>query len=144
MRTDEDRAGQVTQISRTPATRRAHFRYPLRISVSYRWTNGQVVNRSKGVARDISEEGAFVVTPDCPPMKEVVDLVFRMPRLRKPVAVPEMQIAMEGRVVRVEHDPVLQVNVGFAVRSRKASRAEEGPIQDAAWLSGTSVGSPTN
>ena len=141
MRTEEDRVGQ---INRTAAAGRAHFRYPLRISVSYRWTNGQVVNRAKGIARDISEEGAFVVTSNCPPMKEVVNLLFRMPRGRKPVAVPEMQIAMEGRVVRVEHDPVLQTNVGFAVRKRRAARAEGGGIQDAAWLCESPVGPRTN
>lgn len=133
-----------SEKSRKPTSRREHFRYPLRVPVTYRWVDGEVVNRSRGWTRNLSEEDAFVISGDCPVERSVVSLQFQIPRLRKPVYVPAVRMEMEADVVRVERDQALQTNAGFAVRKRKTAPAVDDAIPDEVWQRGYWAGSRAN
>jgi len=120
-----------------------HFRYPLRVSVGYRWTNSEGVCCGKGRTRNISDTGAFIVSSDCPAEKDVVNLLFHIPRLRK-AAMPSVRLAMEARVVRVEKDRDLHTKVGFAVRKRGVAAHQEEEFSEALWQRGYVAGSRAN
>jgi hypothetical protein len=107
------------KISRGFPSRRAQVRYPLRISVAYRWKdNGGTSHGSKGLTRNVSEAGAFVQASQCPAEDDIVDLFFRIPRARSLPAVRAMRMTMQAKVVRLEQNVELGVDIGFAVHKR--------------------------
>jgi hypothetical protein len=118
----QSRDSWLSQIKRELPSRRTHVRYPLRISIDYRWRDRYGTDRGgKGWTRNISEEGAFIQTQECPGEDENVNLFFRM---RTPS--PSKRMTMEARVVRVERSVEEGLALGFAVQKRAIAAARDG------------------
>lgn len=117
------------------SSRRAHVRFPLRVSVGFQWGEGGNKRDGRGWTRNLSEEGAFIETAKCPAEGESVDLLFRIPRARRPTSIRAIRVVMEARVVRVqvEEDTRGAVKVGFAVQKHPTVASQPAQTHDAAW-----------
>jgi hypothetical protein len=136
----QTRDSWTSQRRREYTTRRAHMRYPLRILVGYRWRDSHGAKRGgKGWTRNLSEEGAFVQTRDCPAEHEDVDLFLRIPRLRTSSIVSAMRMTMEGRVVRVERNTEQGIDLGFAIQKRRGVSSDDGDAQELAGTRGRTL-----
>ena len=115
----DDLLDEVRDEDPTRNVRRS-LRYPLRAPVTFTWRGlDGVEHRGKGISRDISEGGAYVVTRTCPPLRSSITLVIRFASL--PGLAPSYRLELAGRVVRIE--PLLHAmshskeSWGFAVSS---------------------------
>ena len=90
------------------------MRFPVRTPVIFWWTNEHGERQqAEGHSRDISEQGAFVFAPDCPPLGVNVGLRIDVEAL--PDANKTLPIEFEGTIVRVEQPGVENASSGFAV-----------------------------
>jgi hypothetical protein len=109
------------------------MRYPVEARVSFSWSDGDGNKcHGEGTSRDISETGAFVLAPACPPLGAKVELKVSFVALPNPTRTLHMEL--EGRVLRVEQTPEGQGDTGFAVLTQgvilhedKESTGEENP-----------------
>jgi hypothetical protein len=74
-------------------------RYPLDLGVTFEWTNDDPDSFGTGSTRDISAEGMFVFSENCPPCNAQLTCEVTAPRSR---SAGSLQIKASGRVVRVE------------------------------------------
>ena len=74
-------------------------RYPLDLGVTFQWSNDGQDNFGTGSTRDISAEGMFVFSENCPPCNAQLTCEVTAPRSR---SAGSLQIKASGRVVRVE------------------------------------------
>jgi hypothetical protein len=74
-------------------------RYPLDLGVTFQWTNDGQDYFGTGSTRDISAEGMFVFSENCPPCDAQLTCEVTAPRSR---SAGSLQIKASGRVVRVE------------------------------------------
>ena len=106
-------AGLVIQES----YRRRHIRYPLRVPVEFRRAGShgspEVV---KGVTRDISEGGAFVITRELPPLGATVELAAHLSVLHSR---PVLTVEMVGEVVRLETQAGQEERWGYALSANR-------------------------
>ena len=86
-------------------------RYPLDLGVTFQWTNEGQDYFGTGSTRDISAEGMFVFSENCPPCNAQLTCEVTAPRSR---SAGSLQIKASGRVVRVEDSPSVKRR-GFAV-----------------------------
>jgi hypothetical protein len=86
-------------------------RYPLALGVTFEWTNDDQDYFGTGSTRDISAEGMFVFSENCPPCNAQLTCEVTAPRSR---SAGSLQIKASGRVVRVE-DSQSGKRGGFAV-----------------------------
>ena len=86
-------------------------RYPLDLGVTFQWTNDSQEYFGSGSTRDISAEGMFVFSENCPPCNAHLTCEVTAPRSR---SAGSLQIKTSGRVVRVE-DSQSGKRCGFAV-----------------------------
>jgi hypothetical protein len=91
--------------------RRKTSRYPLDLGVTFQWTNDDQDYFGTGSTRDISAEGMFVFSENCPPHNTPLTCEVTAPRSRSSGS---LQIKTSGRVVRVE-DSQSAKRRGFAV-----------------------------
>ena len=102
------------------------MRYPLRASVVYRWRDSDGMRRcGRGWTQDVSEEGVLVCSENCPAVGELLDLVLRVPTLRKPAPAPALRMDMKAKVIRILNDTGERKNLGFAARRRDGAGAME-------------------
>lgn len=96
---------------------RKSMRYPVRERVSFWWKeeNGNQ-RQGEGTSRDISETGAFVLTPDCPPVGAEVELSIFFSLLTD--AAQPLRMELEGQVLRVEQTCAGRGSSGFAVLTK--------------------------
>lgn len=93
---------------------RSAFRYGLSAPAHFSW---EIADRGRvhgeGITRDLSTQGAFVVTSTCPPMQTAVHVEIALPSL------PGMRTAIcltgMARVVRVEKPSEDCDEIGFAI-----------------------------
>jgi len=85
-------------------------RYPLDLGVTFQWTNDDQDHSGTGSTRDISAEGMFVFSENCPPCNAQLTCEVTAPRSR---SAGSLQIKASGRVVRVEDSQ--SGKSGFAV-----------------------------
>src|SRR5437899_12080847 len=74
-------------------------RYPLDLGVTFQWTNDGQDYFGTGSTRDISAEGMFVFSENCPPCNAQLTCEVTAPRSR---SAGSLQIKASGRVVRVD------------------------------------------
>src|SRR5205807_4920192 len=74
-------------------------RYPLDLGVTFQWTNDGQDYFGTGSTRDISAEGMFVFSENCPPYNTQLTCEVTAPRSR---SAGSLQIKTSGRVVRIE------------------------------------------
>jgi PilZ domain-containing protein len=86
-------------------------RYPLDLGVTFWWTNEGQDYFGTGSTRDISGEGMFIFSENCPPCNAQLTCEVTAPRSR---SAGSLQIKASGRVVRVE-DTQTSKRCGFAV-----------------------------
>jgi hypothetical protein len=93
---------------------RRTLRFPLQTTVTFRWTNGNGdEHQGEGRSRDVSEHGAFVLAPDCPPVGTNVVLKIALEGIANGMSALPMEL--KGEVLRVEQPPAQAGNGGFAV-----------------------------
>ena len=93
---------------------RKGMRYPVKETVSFWWKDEHGNKRhGEGTSRDISETGAFVHAPVCPPVGAHVELRVFFAQLAEGTRLPRMKL--EGRVLRVEQIWAGKGSSGFAV-----------------------------
>jgi hypothetical protein len=92
------------------------MRYPVRAPVSFSWNdeNGNPCE-GQGTSRDVSETGAFVFAPACPPAGAHVKLGIVLVELPGPTKIVRMEV--DGRVLRVEQSTAAGSS-GFAVLTK--------------------------
>jgi hypothetical protein len=90
------------------------MRYPVETRVSFWWEDEDGNQRQgEGTSRDISETGAFVFAPGCPPVGADVKLrIFIVPA---PHTTRVLNMEFEGQVLRVEQTTPGGGKSGFAV-----------------------------
>jgi len=74
-------------------------RYPLKLGVTFQWTNEGQDYSGTGSTRDISAVGMFIFSEDLPPYDARLSCEVSAPRAR---SAGSLQIKAAGRVVRVE------------------------------------------
>lgn len=95
------------------ATRKT-MRFPVRTPVIFWWTDEHGKRQqAEGRSRDISEQGAFVFAPDCPPLGANVGLRIDVEAL--PDVDRTLPIEFEGKIIRVVQPDVEDASSGFAV-----------------------------
>jgi len=87
-------------------------RYPLDLGVTFQWSNDGQDNFGTGSTRDISAQGMFVFSENCPPCDAQLSCEVTAPRSR---SAGSLQIKASGRVVRVEDSQSGSGKRGFAV-----------------------------
>lgn len=103
---------------------RNRVRYRLAANAVFSWESAQRSRLlGKGVTRDISLEGAFILTVTCPPVGTMLQLEIFLPPVGP--GARSVRIQTKATVIRVEHTGG---NEGFAVVGQGfslLSRAEE-------------------
>ena len=95
------------------------MRYPVQARVSFQWKDeGGDLRQGEGTTRDISEAGAFVFAPDCPPVGADVEL--RISLVELPQATSPLPIELAGQVLRIDQDSEGERSRGFAVLTWRA------------------------
>lgn len=98
--------------------RRRQIRYPLRNSVLYLWEQNGVKRRGRGWSKDVSEEGIYVNSRNCPQEGAPVNLVFRLSARSSRAARIVVRMEMQGSVLRIDRDDTCGEDIGFAVSRR--------------------------
>ena len=92
------------------------LRFLLQTGVTFRWTNGDGQSRhGEGRSRDVSEHGAFVFAPVCPPVGTSVALTIDLEGI--PDEFGPLPVRVAGEVLRVEQSPAERgmITNGFAI-----------------------------
>ena len=93
---------------------RKTLRFPVQTEVTYLWTDGNGQKHSgEGRSRDVSEHGAFILAPLCPPVGSIVVLKIALEGI--PNGIGSLPVEVNSEVLRVERLPVETGNGGFAV-----------------------------
>ena len=93
---------------------RRTLRFPLHTVVTFWWATGNGEQQhGEGRSRDISEHGAFVFTPVCPPVGTSVSLTIDLEGI--PDEIGTLPVEVNGQVLRVEQSFDDGAG-GFAVR----------------------------
>jgi hypothetical protein len=91
---------------------RSTIRYPLEASVVFWWKDEHgACKQEEGRGRDASDRGAFILSPECPPVGAGIRLRISMEGFPNEA----VRIDVEGRVLRVERGRASGRNSGFAV-----------------------------
>jgi hypothetical protein len=96
---------------------RKTLRFLLQTAVTFWWTNGNGEPRQgEGRSRDVSEHGAFVFAPCCPPVGASLTLKIDLEGI--PDEIGRLPVEVEGEVLRVEQSPAERgmLTGGFAVQ----------------------------
>jgi hypothetical protein len=96
---------------------RRTLRFLLQTAVTFWWTNGNGEPREgEGRSRDVSEHGAFVFAPTCPPVGTNVVLKIDLEGI--PDDIGRLPVEVEGEVLRVEQCPAERgmLTGGFAIQ----------------------------
>lgn len=110
--------GRRSPESKLPINRRRQIRYPLRNSVLYLWEDNGVRRRGHGWTKDVSEEGVYVNSRNCPREGNPVNLVFRLARRTANMADPSVRMEMQAKVLRIDRDGACGEDIGFAALRR--------------------------
>ena len=98
----------------TGRPQRRTLRFPLETPVTFWWKNGNGESlQGEGRSRDVSEHGAFVFAPICPPVG--ANLVLTIDLEGIPDEIGSVPIEVEGEVLRVEQSPAERETGGFAI-----------------------------
>jgi hypothetical protein len=91
------------------------MRFPLQTAVKFWWANiSGERQHGEGRSRDISEHGAFVLTPVCPPIGSSVSLRIDLEGI--PDEIGTLPVEVSGEVLRVEQFGAEIVASGFAIQ----------------------------
>jgi hypothetical protein len=91
------------------------MRLPLQTPVSFWWTNVDgTALQGEGRSRDVSEHGAFVFAPVCPPVGSSVMLLMALEGV--PDGIGPLPVEIEGLVLRIERSPAGKEMGGFAIK----------------------------
>ena len=94
---------------------RKTLRFPLQSAVTFWWTNGNgKQHEGEGRSRDVSEHGAFVFAPLCPPVG--ANVVLKIALEGAPNDIVPIPVEVEGEVLRVEPFPAEIGKGGFAIK----------------------------
>jgi hypothetical protein len=96
---------------------RKTLRFLLQTAVTFVWTNGNGESRQgEGRSRDVSEHGAFVFAPVCPPVGASVMLTIDLEGI--PDEIGPFPVEVEGEVLRVQQSPAERgmLTDGFAIQ----------------------------
>jgi hypothetical protein len=95
---------------------RKTLRFLLQTAVTFFWTNGDgKPQHGVGRSRDVSEHGAFVFAPVCPPVGASVTLTIDLEGI--PDEIGPFPVEVEGQVLRVQESPAERgmLTDGFAI-----------------------------
>jgi hypothetical protein len=96
---------------------RRTLRFLLQTAVTFQWTNGDGESRQgEGRSRDVSEHGAFVFAPHCPPVGANVTVKIDLDGIPDEIGILPVEVA--GEVLRVEKSPAERgmLTSGFAIQ----------------------------
>jgi len=106
---------------------RSAIRYSLTAPVTFTWKRPEGLSlQGKGVTRDLSVAGVFVLARACPPPDVTVSLEIAFPSFR--VGQDILKFVIEGQVVRINHTSQDEQGNGFAVRTYGLAIPEGGPV----------------
>src|ERR1700686_4675366 len=102
-------------VVNTGRPQRRTLRFPLETPVTFWWKNGNGEPlQGEGRSRDVSEHGAFVFAPICPPVGVTVKLTMAVEGV--PDATGLCPLEVEGEILRVEQSVSGMEMDGFAIR----------------------------
>lgn len=96
--------------------RREQTRYGVRAPVDFEWIDRGVPHRGRGLTRDISSKGMFIISDSEPPEKSDVQVEVSFPRDEK--APSNLHLSSKALVVRVERPKSFAEVRGFAILNR--------------------------
>ena len=119
------------------AERRRAVRYRTENPAIFCWEGPEDRHfQGKGIARDMSLQGAYILTGTCPPLNAVIQMRVFVPGLS---GASRLRMKAEMTVLRVEPNITGSGQCGFAVVgngfslhtvSKRAPRPAAGPIED--------------
>jgi hypothetical protein len=114
----------LTQTNRREATnRRRHMRYPVRASIEYSWQNKEgFLLQESGWTRNVSEDGALVVSANCPEVGDLVEFTMRVSGKKRASGSPTFSVSMRGEAVRVSSNSSTGTPTEFAIWTRIGDR----------------------
>lgn len=94
---------------------RKTLRFPLQTAVAFSWANESGDRQQgEGRSRDLSEHGAFVFAPICPPVGASVSLTIDLEGI--PDKVGPLPVEVSGEILRVEQFAGERGSSGFAIQ----------------------------
>jgi hypothetical protein len=96
---------------------RRTLRFLLQTAVTFQWTNRNgEARQGEGRSRDVSEHGAFVFAPVCPPVGASVLVKIDLEGI--PDEIGTLPVEVDGEVLRVEQSPAERgmLTSGFAIQ----------------------------
>jgi hypothetical protein len=103
----------VPRGARHQVERRTHFRFPMKVPVIFTWEkSGGVPLRGEGVTRDVSLNGAYVLSSTCPLPNATVHIEIRLTQFS---SAPGILITAKMRAQRVDRATLGKRKGGFAV-----------------------------
>ena len=114
---------------RVPSELRNGIRYRVDAVALFSWQGGPGGRfQGEGVTRDISTQGAFIVTATMPPPRSPVQVDLLLPTVSGINAA--VRITGIVRVIRVEHSSANTLNHGFAVATDDLNQWDLTVLQD--------------
>ncbi len=107
---------------------RQDHRYRLTAQVSFTWeyAHGDI-REGKGLTRDISKSGIFVLTPAAPPLDTAVLLEVILPLPET----PGTKLRSHGHVIRIEPEGfAVDADVAFRMQAEKHTRRQTSPTDE--------------
>ena len=107
---------------------RQNHRYRLTAQVSFTcgYANGDV-REGKGLTRDISKSGIFILAPAAPPLDTAVILEVNLPLSEA----PGTKLRSHGRVIRIEAEGfAVSADVAFRMQAEKHTRRRTSPKEE--------------
>ena len=118
MRVTTNMAHAVSQPLTKPTDARNAVRYNLQARTTFRWEDSSGRSRElQGLTRDVSQKGAYLVAPECPPRGASVIMNIFLPPLAGETRL--LSIEAQGRVLRTEK--TAGGHMGFAVASDRVN-----------------------
>jgi hypothetical protein len=103
----------VPRGARHQTERRKHFRFAMKVPVIFTWKKPRGVPfRGEGVTRDVSLNGAYVSSSNCPPPNATVHIEIRLAQFS---SAPGFMITARMRAQRVDRACLGERKGGFAV-----------------------------
>lgn len=117
-----DQEVQIPPLARSSLDSRAAVRYALQARAVFHWNDGDGFQKvGRGHTRNISQKGAYIVSPELPPQGASISLNIYLPALAGDTRLLSLQA--DGLVLRREMNCEREASsgAGFAVSAQRVS-----------------------
>jgi hypothetical protein len=113
---------QLSPVARSSVDSRTAVRYALHARAVFQWSDGEGYQKvGRGHTRNISQKGAYIVSPELPPQGVSISLNIYLPALAGDSRLLSLQA--DGHVLRCEKNNEGEpfAGAGFAISAQRVS-----------------------